>query len=69
MPPTMTEMQDRLHGLGWGVACINSNQPDGSIAWHLVAKRGDQEIRVNGLDVHKVWLHACDQAATISHDE
>ena len=69
MPPTMTEMQDRIHELGWEIACINSNQPDGSIAWHFVAMRGDQELRVNGLDVHKVWLYACDQAATISHDE
>ncbi len=64
----MTEMQDRLHGLGWEVACVNSNRPDGGIAWHLAAKRGDQEIRVNGPDIHEVWWHACRQAASIDHD-
>ena len=69
MPPTMTEMQDRLHGLGWEVACFNSNRPDGSIVWHLVAKRGDQELLVKGPDVHEVWWHACQQAASLDHDE
>ena len=39
---TITEMQNQLHQLGWEVACINSNQPDGGITWHFVAKRGDQ---------------------------
>ncbi len=69
MPPTMTEMQDQLDRLGWEVACINSSRPNGGIAWHLVAKRGDHEIRINGPDVHKVWLHACEQAASITRDE
>ena len=69
MPPAMAEMQNQLDRLGWDVACINSNQPDGGIARHLVAKRGDQEIRVNGPDVHEVWWHACEQAASMEHDE
>ena len=56
MLPTMTEMQSQLDQLGWGVACINSNQPDGTTACHVVAKRGGHEIRVNGPDVHKVWF-------------
>ena len=27
-----------------GGACINSDQRDGGIAWHLVAKRGDEKL-------------------------
>jgi hypothetical protein len=44
MEPTMAEMQDELDRLGWEVACINSNQPDGGIVWRLVAKRGGQGL-------------------------
>ena len=47
----MIEIQDRLHGLGWDVACVNSNQPDGGIVGHFVPTRGNQDIRVDGPDV------------------